>query len=90
MHYVLCGKICKMVLNTELFYAIIPACFRGATALLVAVATPAATRRSASYRSKFQLTHTPRGNHTLSIASNGGQKEDTTLLQHLATTLPAR
>ena len=23
----LCGKICKMVLYTELFYAIIPACF---------------------------------------------------------------
>ena len=25
--HVLCGKICKMVLYTELFYAIIPACF---------------------------------------------------------------
>ena len=30
----------------------------------------------------FQLTHMPRGNHTQSIASNGDQKEDTTLLQH--------
>ena len=25
--HVLCGKICKMVLYTELFYAIIPVCF---------------------------------------------------------------
>ena len=26
-HYTLWGKICKMVLYIELFYAIIPACF---------------------------------------------------------------
>ena len=30
----------------------------------------------------FQLTHMPRGNHAQSIASNGDQKEDKTLLQH--------
>ena len=35
---------------------------RGATALLVAVATPRLPRRSeANYRNSFQLTHMPRG-----------------------------
>ena len=47
------------------------------------VATPVATRHSeAKYCNSFQLTHRPRGNHALSIASNGYQKEDKTLLQH--------
>ena len=46
------------------------------------VAIPVATRRSA-YCDSFQLTHMPRGNHARSIASNGDQKEDKTLLQHL-------
>ena len=47
------------------------------------VATPVATRHSeAKYCNSFQLTHRPRGNHALSIASNGDQKEDKTLLQH--------
>ena len=62
---------------------------RGATALLVAVATPRLPRRSAyiaqaNYCNSFQLTHMPRGKHAYapSIASNGGQKEDNTLLQH--------
>ena len=32
--HVLCGKICKMVLYTELFYAIIPACFHTFAVLL--------------------------------------------------------
>ena len=46
------------------------------------VATPVATRRSeAKYCNSFQLTHRPRGNHAQSIASNGDQKEDKTLLQ---------
>ena len=36
----------------------------------------------AKYCSTFQLTHMPRGNHAQSIASNGDQKEDKTLLQH--------
>ena len=36
----------------------------------------------AKYCNKFQLTHMPRGNHAQSIASNGGQKEGKTLLQH--------
>ena len=40
-------------------------------------------RRSASTScNSFQLTHMPRGNHAQSIASNGDQKEDKTLLQH--------
>ena len=43
-------------------------------------ATRVATRRSAS--NLFQLTHMPRGNRAQSIASNGDQKEDKTLLQH--------
>ena len=30
----------------------------------------------------FQLTHMLRGNHAQSIASNGDQKEDKTILQH--------
>ena len=34
------------------------------------------------YCNTFQLTHMPRGNHAQSIASNGDQKEDKTLLQH--------
>ena len=39
--------------------------------------------RSASAScNSFQLTHMPRGNHAQSIASNGDQKEDKTLLQH--------
>ena len=47
------------------------------------VATPVATRRSeAKYCNSFQLTHRPRGNHAQSIASNGDQKDDKTLLQH--------
>ena len=37
----------------------------------------------ANYCISFQLTHMPRGNRAQSIASNGGQKEDKTLLQHL-------
>ena len=36
----------------------------------------------AKYCNSFQLTHMPRGNHAQSIASNGDQKEDKTLLQH--------
>ena len=36
----------------------------------------------AKYCNSFQLTHMPRGNHPQSIASNGDQKEDKTLLQH--------
>ena len=36
----------------------------------------------AKYCNSFQLTHMPRGNHAQSIASNGNQKEDRTLLQH--------
>ena len=36
----------------------------------------------AKYCNKFQLTHMPRGNHAQSIARNGDQKEDKTLLQH--------
>ena len=36
----------------------------------------------AKYCNMFQLTHTPRGNHTQSIVSNGDKKEDKTLLQH--------
>ena len=35
----------------------------------------------AKYCNSFQLTHMPRGNHAQSIASNGDQKEDKTLLQ---------
>ena len=35
----------------------------------------------ARYCNSFQLTHMPRGNHAQSIASNGDQKEDKTLLQ---------
>ena len=47
------------------------------------VATPVATRRSeAKYCNSFQLTHRPRGNRAQSIASNGDQKDDKTLLQH--------
>ena len=47
------------------------------------VETPVATRRSATkYCNSFQLTHIPRSNHAQSIASNGDQKEDKTLLQH--------
>ena len=33
------------------------------------------------YCNSFQLTHMPHGNHAQSIASNGDQKEDKTLLQ---------
>ena len=36
----------------------------------------------AKYCSTFQLTLMSRGNHAQSIASNGDQKEDKTLLQH--------
>ena len=58
------------------------------------IATPVVTRRSTrlrlaivqrlavaqgKYHSWFQLTHMPRGNHVLSIASNGDQREDTKL-----------
>ena len=50
---------------------------RGPTALLVA-----AYLAQVKYCNSFQLTHLPRGNHALSIASNGDQKEDKTLLQH--------
>ena len=48
---------------------------RVATRLRLAVA-------QAKYCNSFQLTHMPRGNHAQSIASNGDQKEDKTLLQH--------
>ena len=49
----------------------------------VRVATSVATRRSeAKYCNSFQLTHRPRANHAQSIASNGDQKDDKTLLQH--------
>ena len=44
------------------------------------VATP--RRSEAKYCNSFQLTHRPRGNHAQSIASNGDQKDDKTLLQH--------
>ena len=37
---------------------------------------------SASYCNTFQLTHLSRGTHAQSIASNGDEKEDKTLLQH--------
>ena len=37
---------------------------------------------SASNCNLFQLTHLPRGTHAQSIASNGDEKEDKTLLQH--------
>ena len=36
----------------------------------------------AKYCNSFQLTHMPQGNYAQSIASNGDQKEDKTLLQH--------
>ena len=49
----------------------------------VRVATCRAVAQASYYRNKFQLTHMPRGNHhAQSIASNGDQKEDKTLLQH--------
>ena len=47
---------------------------RGAIALLVARMQLAVVQ--ANYCSSFQLIHVPRGNHTQSIASNGGQRED--------------
>ena len=51
--------------------------FRGATALLVAVATPRLLRRSeANYCNSFQLTHM----HVAQSISNGDQKEDKTAL----------
>ena len=54
---------------------------RGATALLVAVATPRMPRRSeANYCNSFQLTHMPRG--SVDREHDGDQKEDKTLLQH--------
>ena len=60
--------------------------FRGATALLVAAMQPRLRLvvyvAQAKYCNSFQLTHMPRGNHAQSIASNGDQKEDKTLLQH--------
>ena len=37
---------------------------------------------SASYCNTFQLTHLSSGTHAQSIASNGDEKEDKTLLQH--------
>ena len=37
---------------------------------------------TSKYCNSFQLTHMPRGNYAQSIASNGDQKEDKTLLQH--------
>ena len=46
------------------------------------VANPVETRHSNKLSNLFQLMHTPRGNHAQSIASNGDQKEDKTLLQH--------
>ena len=46
----------------------------------VAALQPAVVQ--AKYCNTFQLTHMPRGNHAQSIASNGDQKEDKTLLQH--------
>ena len=53
---------------------------RGATALLVAVATRGCLAvAQANYCNSFQLTHMPRGNHAQSNASNGDQKEDTKL-----------
>ena len=36
----------------------------------------------AKHCSSFQLVNMPRGNHSQSIASNGGQTEDKKLLQH--------
>ena len=45
----------------------------------VAALQPAVSRSACN---SFQLTHMPRGNHAQSIASNGDQKEDETLLQH--------
>ena len=64
---------CKYTLNN-----------RGATALLVAIATTRCLAvAQANYCNSFQLTHMPCGNRAQSIASNGGQKEDKTLLQHL-------
>ena len=50
----------------------------------VAALQPAVALAQAKYRycNKFQLTHMPRGNHAQSIARNGDQKEDKTLLQH--------
>ena len=54
---------------------------RGATALLVAVATPRLPRRSeANYCSSFQLTHMPRGSVDRERSSNGDQEEDKTAL----------
>ena len=57
---------------------------RGATTLLVA-AMQARLRLAiaqAKYCNSFQLMHMPRGTHAQSIASNGDQKKDKTLLQH--------
>ena len=60
--------------------SIIPSITRGNRTPGSRDATRVATRRSASYL--FQLMHMPRGNCAQSIASNGDQKEDKTLLQH--------
>ena len=46
----------------------------------VAALQPAVVQ--AKYCNAFQLRHMPRGYHAQSIASNGDQKEDKTLLQH--------
>ena len=57
---------------------------RGAISLLVA-ALQTKLRLAvaqAKYCNSFQLTHKPRGNHAQSIASNGDQKKDKTLLQY--------
>ena len=75
-----CCKVCMC----GVCYLIYLFFIRGATALLVAVATPRCLAvAQANYCNSFQLTHMPRDNRAQSIASNGGQKEDKTLLQHL-------
>ena len=69
--------------SNELFTLIILYYTRGNRTPGRRVATPVTTRHSeAKYCNSFQLTHRPRGNHALSIASNGYQKKDKTLLQH--------
>ena len=59
----------------QILFRVLSSTVHKAAALQPAVA-------QAKYCNTFQLTHTPRGNHAQSIASNGDQKEDKTLLQH--------
>ena len=49
---------------------------------VVSFPDPNPRERGLAKANSFQLTHMPRGNHAQSIASNGDQKEDKTLLQH--------